>query len=79
MIFLPVKFLDESAGLAEINIGGRESLTPPVGGIWLAQPVFNTNCGNKKERKSAANRIFMGKLLCIENSKLKGFAGIMER
>jgi hypothetical protein len=38
LILFPVKFTDELAGLAFVNIGGNESLNPPWGGTMLAQP-----------------------------------------
>jgi hypothetical protein len=41
IVFLS-KFLLESAGVTFKRRGGRESLSPPVGGIILAQPVVRT-------------------------------------
>jgi hypothetical protein len=48
------------SGLAFINTGGRESLSPPVGGIIFAQPGEKTiACMNNKKIKMEKKIFFM--------------------
>src|SRR5947209_12965575 len=46
-IRLLLKFKEESAGLADISLGGKVSLGPPPGGTITAQPLCNCICKKK--------------------------------
>jgi hypothetical protein len=55
-VFIPVL---ESGGVTFTNIGGSESLGPPVGGIMLAQPVRTTIFEMKRIKRRKGETTFI--------------------
>ena len=88
VILLPLNWVVESFGTADIKTGGRESLGPPVGGIILAQPdrptpTAQTAINNKQKMLVNLNmkKLLGANLIAIGcNKKAKcGEAGYMCR
>ena len=65
MVFA-VKPLLESGGVTFSRSGGRESLSPPVGGIWLAQPGRTVIFVIKRIKRKTGEIIFIKVLLFIK-------------
>ena len=65
MVFA-VKPLLESGGVTFKRSGGSESLSPPVGGIWLAQPGRTVIFVIKRIRKKMGEIIFIKMVFFIK-------------